>query len=206
MAERNSMTKRFLVMCFGIVIMGLGVAIFKMALVGNDPFNSLVMGLDGRFVHGYTFWLVLVNAVCMIAPLLMDRKMIGAGTLANWFAVGPLVVMWSGLIDSLNLDTNSWAIKVPMMVVGVLILSLSVSLYQTANLGIAPYDTLSILMDRHLPLPYFWCRIITDVACAGTAYMLGGLVSVGTLVCAFGLGPFISFYNRTVTAKILPSK
>ena len=66
------------------------------------------------------------------------------------------------------------------MAAGVLVLSLSASLYQTADLGIAPYDALSIIMADRLPLPYFWCRILTDSLCTVAAFLLGGKVR-GTL-------------------------
>ena len=92
--------------------------------------------------------------------------------------------------------------RLVIMVAGVLILSLSASLYQTADLGIAPYDSLSIIMRDRLPLPYFWCRIITDATCAAVCWLLGGIVGLGTLVCALGLGPFIHFFNKHISEKL----
>ena len=77
-----------------------------------------------------------------------------------------------------------------------LILSFSCALYQTADVGIAPYDALSLLLARKLPVPYFWCRIFTDGVCVGVAFLLGGLIGLGTLVCALALGPFVAFFTR----------
>jgi uncharacterized membrane protein YczE len=35
---------------------------------------------------------------------------------------------------------------------------------------------------------------------------LGGLVGLGTLICAFCLGPFIQFFDRTFSQKVLQYK
>ena len=47
-----------------------------------------------------------------------------------------------------------------------------------------------------LPVPYFWCRIFTDGVCVVLAFLLGGLIGLGTLVCALALGPFVAFFTR----------
>ena len=36
--------------------------------------------------------------------------------------------------------------------------------------------------------------------------MLGGLVGIGTLICAFCLGPFIQFFNGLVSERVLHYK
>ena len=40
------------------------------------------------------------------------------------------------------------------------------SLYQTADLGLAPYDYLSLGLRDYTPCPYFGCRIFTDALSA----------------------------------------
>ena len=36
--------------------------------------------------------------------------------------------------------------------------------------------------------------------------LLGGLLGLGTLICAFCLGPFIQFFDRTFSQKVLQYK
>ena len=88
----------------------------------------------------------------------------------------------------------------------VLVTALGASLYQTADLGIAPYDYLSIGLRDYTPCPYFGCRIFTDALSALLCWLLGGLVGLGTLICAFCLGPFIQFFDRTFSQKVLQYK
>ena len=84
--------------------------------------------------------------------------------------------------------------------------ALGASLYQTADLGIAPYDYLSLGLRDYTPVPYFGCRVFTDALCAVLAFLLGGLIGLGTLICAFGLGPFVQFFTRHFSEKVLRYK
>ena len=88
---------------------------------------------------------------------------------------------------------------------GVVTLSLACALYQTADMGVAPYDALSIVLSRKSRLSYLRCRILTDSLCAFAAFLLGGLIGVGTLVCALGLGPFITFFSEKVAKRFIPA-
>ena len=88
----------------------------------------------------------------------------------------------------------------------VLVTALGASLYQTADLGIAPYDYLSLGLRDYTTCPYFGCRIFTDALSALLCWLLGGLVGLGTLICAFCLGPFIQFFDRTFSQKVLQYK
>ena len=93
------------------------------------------------------------------------------------------------------------------MVIGVIICSLGVSMYQRPDVGVSPYDSLSLIMDKKLPkISYFWCRMSNDVICALVAYFVGGLVGIGTVIAAFGLGPIVHFFNIYVTDKLLKTE
>ena len=202
MQPKKLPVRRAAVMVLGILIMGLGVALFKLSFMGNDPNSAMVMAAADRLGVDFSVALIVENSLVFIVELLLGRKYIGLGTFVNWFGVGPLTTLYLGLIQSRWQVPQTIPARLLLMTAGVLVLSLSASLYQTANLGIAPYDALSVVMKDRLPLPYFWCRILTDSVCAAAAFLLGGIVGLGTLVCALGLGPFIAFFNRRVSQKL----
>lgn len=199
---QKGLLRRFLVMCLGILIMGLGVCLFKISLMGNDPSSAMVMAIGDKIGLDFSIMLIIMNTIFFIVELIFGRKYIGIGTFVNWFGVGILTSFYTGLITSRWTVPDGFLPRLVIMMAGVLVLSLSASLYQTADLGIAPYDCLSIVMQDRLPIPYFWCRIFTDAACAAICWMLGGIVGLGTLICALGLGPFIHFFNKHVSEKL----
>lgn len=198
--------RRFLVMCFGILIMGLGVCLFKISLMGNDPSTALAIAVADRIGLDFSILVIVINTLYFIAEIFLGRKYIGAGTFVNWFFVGPLASFYEKLLRGVWNVPEGFVPRLVIMVAGVLILSLSASLYQTADLGIAPYDYLSLGLRDYTPCPYFGCRIFTDALSALLCWLLGGLVGLGTLICAFCLGPFIQFFDRTFSQKVLQYK
>lgn len=202
--KSSAWRRRLIVMICGIVIMGLGVCLFKLSLMGNDPSSAMVMAIGNRIGLPFSIMLIITNSIWFILEICLGRTLIGIGTFFNWFCVGIFTDMWAGLITGLFVIPDDFAGRFVIMLVGVVILSLSCALYQTASLGIAPYDAISIIMTERLPLPYFWCRIIIDSAAAAIAFLFGGIVGLGTLFCAVGLGPFINFFTNKVARRICP--
>ena len=194
--------RRLAVMSCGIVIMGLGVCLFRLSLMGNDPSSAMVMAIGSRVGRPFSVTLIAMNALWFLFELLFGRRLIGIGTLFNWFGVGIFTDLWTQIITGLGVLPAGLGRRLAAMLLGVLVLSFSCALYQTADLGIAPYDAISIIMARRLPLPYFWCRILSDSVCAVIALALGGIVGLGTLACALCLGPFIQFFTRMAAQKL----
>ena len=184
----------------GNLLVGVGVAIFKYAALGNDPFNGMNMALSELFRIPYPTLQILVNILLFAIQLIAARELIGFGTVVNIFLIGYIVNFTYGLLVQLMGSPGSFAIQLLAMVTGMLICSLGLSLYQCSEMGTAPYDALALILDRKLKkLPYFWCRILCDGSCALVCFLAGGIVGLGTLVSAFGFGPVIAFFNRTVS-------
>ncbi len=194
--------RRIMGMILGNIILGIGIAIFRTSLLGNDPYSAMLMAGETYFGIAYSILLPIVNAVIFIIEISFGRHFIGIGTFVNWFLLGSVAQFFIDLFAVLRIAERGMVIRLITVAVGVLVVSLGVSLYQSADLGIAPYDSLSIIISEHCPLPYFWCRLGTDVVCTVVCFALGGIVNVGTAVCAFGLGPFVHFFDRHISKKV----
>ncbi len=202
MNRNRNYIRRVLIMCFAIFIMGLGIALFKVSLMGNDPCSAFTMSLAAKLGMSFSRFLIILNTFYFAVEFLWGRKYIGIGTFVNWVFVGIFTDFFAGTIEAIWIIPEAFLPRLPIMLAGILILSLAASMYQTSDVGIAPYDSLSIILSDRFPIPYFWCRIFTDSLCALGAFLLGGIVGLGTLVCALGLGPFIQYFNVHVSEKL----
>ena len=182
--------------------MGLGIAVFKISLMGNDPCSALALAAGERAHIDLPVIMIMLNCMYFLMEGIWGRRYIGIGTFANWFGVGALASFWLACINRYFVIPQTFLFRLFLMLIGVLLLSLAASMYQTPDLGIAPYDAISIILADKLPIPYFACRVFVDSVCAIAAYMLGGLIGLGTLACAVGLGPFITFFNHHVSEKL----
>ena len=196
--------KYVLVMCIGNVVIGLGVAIFKLFGLGNDPFSGMAMALANKAGIEYAVLVIWINLILFVVELLFGRKRIGLGTIINATLLGYFATFFYNLMVAVAGVPDNMAQRVIIVCIGVVVISLGVSLYQLPNQGVAPYDSLSLIMSERWPkIPYFWHRFSNDGLCAIICWLSGGIVGLGTVLGAFGLGPFIHFFNKHVTSKIL---
>ena len=83
--------KYVIVMLIGNVILGLGIAIYKLSGLGNDPFSGMVMALSDRIGIDYPIFLIIVNMIIFVVEIIFGRKMIGLGTFVNALLLGYVV-------------------------------------------------------------------------------------------------------------------
>ncbi|MEJ8304979.1 hypothetical protein [Saccharibacillus sacchari] len=196
--------KRLILMLIGNVFLGMGISIFKLSGLGNDPFSGMVMALADTSGIAYARFLILLNLILFVVQLIWGRRFIGAGTLVNAVLLGYFVTFFYDIWIGLAVEPQLLWQRVVTVAIGVVVCSFGVSLYQTSNVGIAPYDALSLMMKDALPrVSYFWHRMFTDACCALVCFLFGGIIGLGTLVCMFGLGPIIHFFNVYVSEKLL---
>ncbi len=196
--------KRLVMMLIGNVFIGMGVSIFKLSGLGNDPFSGMVMALSDMLQITYAPFVIMVNLVLFVVEAAYGRKLIGAGTLVNAMLMGYIITFFNKLFLAVIGAPAGLTGQVITVFIGVVICSFGVSLYQTPNVGISPYDSLSLIMTERLKNgSYFWCRMATDAVCALICWMAGGIIGLGTLVSAFGLGPIIHFFNVHFSEKLL---
>ena len=201
---KNINWKYVIVMCIGNIILGLGIAIFKFSGLGNDPFSGMVMALSDRVRIEYAVFLIMINMIIFIVEFILGRKLIGLGTFVNALLLGYVVTFFYNLIVSVAGEPGQLSQRILIVCIGVIVTSFGVSMYQLPNQGVAPYDSMSLIMTERLKkIPYFWNRVVTDAFCALMCWLAGGIVGLGTLVSAFGLGPFVQFFDTHFTSKLL---
>lgn len=196
--------KRILVMLLGNVFLGMGVSIFKFSCLGNDAFNGMLMALADCVGIPYARFFVIFSICLFIVELLTGRSFVGIGTVVNTFLLGYIVTFFYDMWIKLFQIPEMLLLQIVVMLAGVIVCSFGISMYQTPDAGVSPYDSLSLILAKSSRrIPYFWCRMLTDGVCALVCFLAGGLVGIGTLVAAFGLGPFVHFFNVHFTEKIL---
>lgn len=195
--------KRILASLAGNILVGLGIAIFKFAALGNDPYTGMNMALAETLGIPFPTLQLGVNLLFFLLQFVFARQLIGFGTLFNALFIGSLVDFYYRVMAGAIGGPGTFPVQLLVMLIGMVICSFGLSLYQCSDLGVSPYDAASLILDKKLArIPYFWCRIFTDGVCALICFAAGGIVGVGTLVTAFGFGPFIAAFNRVVSPMI----
>ncbi|MCM1037684.1 MAG: hypothetical protein NC434_00050 [Ruminococcus sp.] len=200
-------SKRLIAMVFGNIFLGMGISIYKFAGLGNDPFSGMVMALSDVVGITYANFLIILNVFIFLLEFFFGREFIGAGTIVNACLLGYIVTFFYDLWLKLFALPSVLPVQVVIVLIGAVVTGFGLSLYQTSNAGVSPYDSLSIIMSKKVPkISYFWHRIATDALCAIICFLAGGVVGLGTLVSAFGLGPVIDFFNIHFTSRLFKAE
>jgi uncharacterized membrane protein YczE len=154
----------------------------------------------------YPVFQILFNLVAFVIQLIWGRELIGIGTVVNAFFLGYIVDFFFRLLLLLPIAPLVFWQSVIVVFIGVVICSFGLSLYQTSDVGVAPYDALSLITQKKLKkIPYFWHRMFDDALAALISFVATGFTNIGlgSIVSAFGLGPFIQFFNKHFSEKLL---
>jgi len=191
----------------GNIICGLGIAVLRFSLMGNDPYTASTLAISDGLHVGLGNYQLALNIVLLIVQLIWGKKHLGFGTIVNMCFLGYIVQFFSFVIECIcnPLGGKSAIIKLLVMLLSFIILTYGLSMYQVADLGVSPYDYLSLGMTDKWQKPYFLNRVITDIVCVLIIVLavFGGLIGwenshlgIGTVLAAFCLGPFINFFNK----------
>lgn len=194
----NRKKMRILMAVFGVALCAFSVGLFKAALFGVDPFQCFMAGLDLVLPIGFGTLYMVVSSVILVCVFFADRKYLGIATFVNLFLLGYGVDFTMWVLEKLVAEP-SFPLRVVYIIAGVVILCFSSAFYFTADLGVSPYDAISLILADKNVAKFRVCRIGCDLICVIAGYALGAIVGVGTLITALFMGPLIDFFRRKVS-------
>lgn len=198
-------TKKILMAIVGIILTGVSVAIFKTANLGTDPFSSFSLGICNVTGLDYSIIYVVVNTVLLIGIFVIDKHYIGLSTVLNLAFIGIIVEKCMAVFEKW-FPADHLVQKIVLLCIAVILMCFAASLYFTADMGVSTYDAWALILSGKKQVPFKICRIGTDTLCTAAGFAMGAVVGIGTVITAFGMGPFIEFFNRTCARPFLYGK
>lgn len=200
-------------MLTGILFICICVGCYRLSGFGVDAFTCMNLGVSGFVKMSFGTWQLIVNAVILVIVFFTVRKCIGAGTIVNMVCVG----YGADLICWLVLDVFEVEMTLPLriaaLLAGCVFAGLGVAFYMVAEMGIAPYDSVALIIEKATKekVRFQYARVISDVTCViiGVIFCLATkdsiwmIVGIGTLCNAFFNGPLIQFFKEHVSGPLL---
>ena len=124
-------------------------------------FNGMLMALAELIGIPYARFFVLFSVSLFLVELLTGRQFIGIGTIVNTFFLGYIVSAFYALWEAGIPAPDTLILRILVMLAGVVICSLGISMYQMPDVGVSPYDSLSLILSEKLErIPYFWWQFL----------------------------------------------
>lgn len=188
-------TVRFGLLFVGLCIAHLGVTLFLLTELGSDPFNVFVQGLFrcipwpdwAAMTHGRVH--LLVSLLILLVLLAMDRSYVGIGTVGCMALGGPIIDVYTRWLSPVICGGAPLWERLGLLVAGCLILAFGMTLVIRSQAGTGPNDLVAVVLSDKLKKPFGPVRVAVDCAFAGAGLAMGGVVGIGTVVCAFLVGP-----------------
>ena len=183
---------RVLLLLAGLCIAHLGVTLFLLAELGSDPFNVLIQGLfraipwPAWLTHGRVHLLVSLLILCIL--LAVDRTYIRIGTVLCMALGGPIIDVYMLFLAPLFQEL-AFALRLVVLVLGCVILAFGMTIVIRSEAGTGPNDLVAVVLSDKLHKPFGPIRVTVDVCFALIGWFLGGTLGLGTVVCAFLVGP-----------------
>ena len=174
-------------LCFGLFIFGLGEILLIAAGLGVTPWTVLAQGLGEHFEAsiGTATFIVSVGVLLLWIPL---RQIPGLGTILNVIIIAATIEFVLPILPPIeNLEA-----RFLLVTMGIVLVGIGSGIYLVANLGAGPRDGVMTGLQSVTQLPIAWIRIGIELSVVLSGWLLGGVVGLGTIMFALGIGPAVS--------------
>ena len=192
---RRELAVRVVLLLAGLCVAHLGVTLFLQSDLGSDPFNVFVQGLFrgipwpafAAMTHGRTH--LLVSLVILLVLLAVDRSYVGIGTVLCMALGGPIIDVYTLWLSPVIHGGLPLPLRLALLVAGCVILAFGMTIVIRSQAGTGPNDLVAVVLSDKLRKPFGAVRIGVDLTFALVGLALGGVVGLGTVICAFLVGP-----------------
>ncbi|GAA0699120.1 hypothetical protein OOK44_05190 [Streptomyces cellulosae] len=199
---RNALGERHLVrrlfqLYAGLALYGASSALLVRSGLGLEPWNVLHQGLSER--TGLSMGVVLTALGALILLLWIPlRQRPGLGTVSNVLVIGVAMDATLAVVP----DAHNMAVRVALMVSGIVLNGAATGLYIAARFGPGPRDGLMTGLNRRTGVSVRLVRTAIEITVVVTGFLLGGTVGVGTLLYAVAIGPFAQLFLRVFAVPV----
>ena len=171
----------------GLILFGLGETMLITSNAGVSPWTVLAQGISIKtgYSIGITTFIVSIGVLILWIPL---KQKPGIGTILNTIIISIVLDISLPYLPT----PESFFLQALQVFIGVIIVGLGSGFYLISNLGPGSRDGLMTGLQKKTNLPIALIRTTIEVSAVVFGFYLGGVVGIGTLVFAFGIGPAVS--------------
>ena len=177
----------FFFCCFGLVLFGLGEGLLIVSFTGASPYSVLAQGISLHTNLSVGMCTFLISVVVLIFWIPLDQKP-GVATILNALIIAIVIDLCIKYVPT----PSNYYNQLILAVFSVVTVGIGGGIYLVANLGAGPRDGLMIGLQKKTNLPIALVRATLEITVVSVGWYLGGIVGVGTLLFAFGIGPCVA--------------
>jgi len=180
---------RYSVFMTGLAVMAYGIGMMIEANLGVAPWDTLHIGLQKTFGLTIGIWSQIAGGFIILASYVIGKIKPNAGMFLNMIFFGLFIdiFMWLNWIPI----GESVGERIFLFAAGLLIYTFGTGMYISPRVGAGPRDSFMLALHERMGWGISKVRICIECTVTLAGFLLGGPVSVGTLVTAVAIGPLI---------------
>ena len=176
-----------LYLIFGLILFGLGETLIVTANIGVSPWFVLHQGLS--FITGYTIGITtfIVSVISLLFWFPLKQKP-GIATILNAILISIVIDLSLPFLPKPDI----FLLQLFQVIFAILIIGIGSGFYLAANLGPGPRDGLMTGINKKTNLSFSLIRTVLELSAVALGFYLGGVVGIGTILYALGIGFSVS--------------
>jgi uncharacterized membrane protein YczE len=168
----------------GLFLYGFSIALMVRSRLGLAPWDVFHSGLTHWFRIDIGQALVIVSFVVMLGWIPL-REIPGLGTISNAVVIGGSTDLFLSVMPT----AHALAVRVLLLIAGIVLQGLATAAYIGAQLGRGPRDGLMTGLARRTGHSLRAVRTAMELTVVAIGLLLGGVAGVGTILYAVSIGP-----------------
>jgi len=177
----------FFYLCFGLTLFGLGEGLLIVSFTGASPWSVLAQGISLNVDLSIGTITFLISICVLFLWIFLDQKP-GIGTVLNALIISVMIDLCMKFVPT----PSDFIYQLILAICSVVLVGIGGGIYLVANLGPGPRDGLMIGLQKKTNLPIALVRALLEITVVTIGWYLGGVVGIGTLLFAFGIGPCVA--------------
>ena len=174
-------------LCFGLSLFGLGEGLLIVSSTGASPWSVLAQGISLHIDLSIGTITFLISLAVLFLWIFLKQKP-GIGTILNALIIALMIDLSIKFIPA----PDSFIFRLILASFAVLSVGIGSGIYLVANLGPGPRDGLMTGLQKKTNFPIAAVRAFLEITVVSIGWYLGGIVGVGTLLFALGVGPAVA--------------
>lgn len=174
-------------LCFGLSLFGLGEGLLIVSSTGASPWSVLAQGISLHIDLSIGTITFLISFAVLFLWIFLKQKP-GIGTILNALIIALMIDLSIKFIPA----PDSFIFRLILASFAVLSVGIGSGIYLVANLGPGPRDGLMTGLQKKTNFPIAAVRAFLEITVVSIGWYLGGIVGVGTLLFALGVGPAVA--------------
>lgn len=183
----------------GLYLFGASMAMMVTAGLGMMPWDVLHSGILRHVPLTFGTIVTLLSFVVLLIWIPL-RQQPGIGTILNALLIGPSLDLTRLFLP--HPEHLGW--NIALMAAGVVLNGAASAMYIGSQFGPGPRDGLMTGFSRVTGRSIRLVRTVVEVTVVAVGWLLGGVVGVGTVLYAAGIGPITQALLPTFTVELRP--